>query len=48
VEPGDATPLVDGLRYFYIFTPPRTLAEIDAELQDAESEVVRLLGQVTR
>lgn len=35
-------------RYFYVFTPPRTLAEIDAELQDAESEVVRLLGQVTR
>ncbi len=34
--------------YFYVFTPPRTLAEIDAELQDAESEVVRLLGQVTR
>ena len=35
-------------RYFYVFTPPRTLAEIDAELQDAENEVVRLLGQVTR
>jgi type I restriction enzyme M protein len=35
-------------RYFYVFIPPRTLAEIDAELQDAESEVVRLLGQVTR
>jgi type I restriction enzyme M protein len=35
-------------RYFYVFTPPRTLAEIDAELQDAESGVVRLLGHVTR
>jgi type I restriction enzyme M protein len=35
-------------RHFYVFTPPRSLAEIDAELQDAESEVVRLLGQVTR
>lgn len=35
-------------RYFYVFTPPRPLAEIDAELKGAESEVVRLLEQVTR
>ncbi|MCB1009139.1 MAG: SAM-dependent DNA methyltransferase [Acidobacteria bacterium] len=35
-------------RHFYAFTPPRTLAEIDAELEEAESEVVRLLRQVTR
>ena len=35
-------------RYFYVFTPPRPLAVIDAELHDAEREVVRLLGQVTR
>ncbi len=35
-------------RHFYVFTPPRTLAEIDAELEEAESEVVRLLRQVTR
>jgi len=35
-------------RHFYVFTPPRTLVEIDAELEEAESEVVRLLRQVTR
>jgi type I restriction enzyme M protein len=35
-------------RYFYVFKPPRSLAEIDADLQEAESEVIRLLGQVTR
>ena len=35
-------------RHFYVFTPPRTLAEIDAELEEAESEVVRRLRQVTR
>lgn len=34
-------------RYFYVFTPPRSLVEIDSELQAAEREVVRLLGQVT-
>jgi type I restriction enzyme M protein len=35
-------------RYFFVFTPPRTLPEIDADLQRAEDEVVRLLSQVTR
>lgn len=34
-------------RYFYVFTPPRTLAEIDADLKIAEEEVVRLLREVT-
>lgn len=34
-------------RYFYVFTPPRTLAEIDADLKAAEDEVVRLLREVT-
>ncbi len=33
-------------RYFYVFTPPRPLAEIDAELKAAEDEVVRLLHEV--
>jgi type I restriction enzyme M protein len=34
-------------RYFYVFTPPRTLAEIDADLKIAEDEVLRLLREVT-
>jgi type I restriction enzyme M protein len=32
-------------RYFYVFTPPRALAGIDAELKEAEDEIVRLLEQ---
>lgn len=35
-------------RYFYVFTPPRPLAEIDAELKAAEDEILRLLREVTR
>jgi type I restriction enzyme M protein len=34
-------------RYFYIYTPPRPLAEIDAELRDLESQIQKLLGEVT-
>ena len=34
-------------RHFYEYTPPRPLAEIDAELKDAEAEVLRLLREVT-
>ncbi len=34
-------------RYFYVYTPPRSLAEIDAELKAAEDEVFRLLREVT-
>jgi type I restriction enzyme M protein len=34
-------------RYFYAFTPPRPLAEIDAELKTAEDEILRLLREVT-
>ena len=32
-------------RYFYRYTPPRPLAEIDADLQEAEAEIVRLLRE---
>ena len=35
-------------RHFYVFTPPRPLAKIDADLKAAEDEVVRLLREVTR
>ncbi len=34
-------------RHFYVYTPPRPLAEIDAELRDLEKQVQALLGVVT-
>ena len=34
-------------RYFYEYTPPRSLEEIDADLKEAEAEIVRLLREVT-
>jgi type I restriction enzyme M protein len=34
-------------RHFYVYTPPRPLAEIDAELRDLEQQIQKLLGEVT-
>ena len=34
-------------RHFYRYTPPRSLEEIDAELKQAEEEIMRLLREVT-
>jgi type I restriction enzyme M protein len=34
-------------RHFYVYTPPRPLAEIDAELKELEVEIQRLLAEVT-
>jgi len=34
-------------RHFYVYTPPRPLAEIDAELRGLESQIQKLLGEVT-
>lgn len=34
-------------RHFYVYTPPRPLAEIDAELKQLEAEIQNLLGEVT-
>jgi type I restriction enzyme M protein len=34
-------------RHFYKYTPPRPLKEIDADLKQAEEEIVRLLREVT-
>ena len=34
-------------RYFYKYTPPRPLEEIDTELKEAEKEIIRLLREVT-
>jgi len=33
-------------RYFFTFTPPRSLHDIDTDLQRAEDEVLRLLREV--
>jgi len=35
-------------RHFYVYTPPRPLAEIDAELRDLESQIQKLLGEVIK
>lgn len=34
-------------RHFYVYTPPRPLAEIDAELKTLEAEIQALLSEVT-
>ncbi|AZM54561.1 restriction endonuclease subunit M [Streptomyces sp. WAC 01529] len=34
-------------RHFYVYTPPRPLTEIDAELRELESQIQKLLGEVT-
>ncbi len=34
-------------RHFYVYEPPRPLAEIDAELKSLEAEIQKLLGEVT-
>ncbi|MCP3818387.1 type I restriction-modification system subunit M [Streptomyces sp. A3M-1-3] len=34
-------------RHFYVYEPPRPLAEIDAELKSLEAEIQALLGEVT-
>lgn len=35
-------------RYFYRYKPPRPLEDIDADIQQLEHEILRLLGEVTR
>ncbi|RBO92482.1 type I restriction-modification system subunit M [Nocardia puris] len=35
-------------RHFYVYTPPRPLEEIDAELRELETEIQKLLGEVTQ
>ncbi|MEV0895619.1 class I SAM-dependent DNA methyltransferase [Actinoplanes sp. NPDC049802] len=35
-------------RHFYVYQPPRPLAEIDAELKALESQIQSLLGEVTK
>lgn len=35
-------------RYFYKYTPPRPLEEIEADIRIIEKDVLRMLGEVTR
>ncbi len=35
-------------RYFYRYTPPRPLEEIEADIRAIEGDMVRLLAEVTR
>ena len=35
-------------RHFYVYTPPRPLEEIDADLKSLETEIQKLLGEVTK
>jgi type I restriction enzyme M protein len=35
-------------RYFYRYTPPRPLEEIQGEIRAIESDIVRMLAEVTR
>ena len=35
-------------RYFYRYTPPRPLEEIEADIRAIEKDIVRMLAEVTR
>jgi type I restriction enzyme M protein len=35
-------------RAFYVYSPPRALEEIDADIKELEAEILRLLGEVTQ
>lgn len=39
---------IPATRHFFVYKPPRPLAEIDAELEALEAEIQALLGEVTR
>jgi type I restriction enzyme M protein len=34
-------------RYFYRYTPPRPLEEIEADIRSIESDIVRMLAEVS-
>ena len=34
-------------RYFYRYSPPRPLADIEADIQDIEADILRMLGEIT-
>ena len=35
-------------RHFYVYEPPRSLGEIEADIQSLEREIVGLLGEIGR
>jgi type I restriction enzyme M protein len=35
-------------RHFYVFTPPRPLAEIDAELKVVTDRIVKMIGDLSQ
>ncbi|MDO8986945.1 MAG: hypothetical protein Q7V14_01830, partial [Coriobacteriia bacterium] len=35
-------------RYFYVYTPPRPLGEIEADLEASEKRILELLGRVRK
>ena len=35
-------------RYFYKYTPPRPLEEIEADIKKVESEIIKMLREVTK
>ncbi len=35
-------------RYFYTYDPPRPLEEIEADIKELETEIVRMLGEITQ
>ncbi len=38
---------INSNRYFYRYTPPRPLEEIEADIRALESDIVRMLAEVT-
>ena len=34
-------------RYFYVYTPPRPLEEIEADIREVEKDIVRMLAEIT-
>ena len=34
-------------RYFYQYSPPRPLEEIESDIQDIETDIIRMLAEVT-
>jgi len=51
-DPGDGRAGLIGYeinfnRYFYRYTPPRPLADIEADIRAIEKDIVRMMGDVT-
>ena len=40
-------PEINFNRYFYRYTPPRPLEEIESDIREIEKDIVRMLAEVT-